>query len=192
MKSGGLRHPQRGHERAAVTAQVPIPVPVLVHRAVVAGRVWMASALVLGGAVAIAAGPVGPVGPVGPLGPSRSASAVESPGADLHRTPRPPLGAPSAAPGAYHGAPAGAATSTGNHIEVTGNTAAGTHCSQNGTASVNSIDVSRARLNGQTVIVQGRNTQSVDTRDCPPHTDGVAGGHKTPEPPAQVNSIRIR
>ncbi len=181
MKSGGLRHPQRGHERAAVTAQVPIPVPVLVHRAVVAGRVWMASALVLGGAVAIAAGPVGPVGPVGPLGPSRSASAVESPGADLHRTPRPPMGAS-----------AGAATSTGNHIEVTGNTAAGTHCAQNGTASVNSIDVSRARLNGQTVIVQGRNTQSVDTRDCPPHTDGVAGGHKTPEPPAQDNSIRIR
>lgn len=103
--------------------------------------------------------------------------------------------AASAAPGLAHGAPAGAATSTGSHIEVTGNTAVGTRCAQNGTASVNSIDVSRARLDGQTVVVQGRNIQGADTRDCPAHTDGAAAGHKAPEVPevpAQVNSIRIR
>lgn len=160
---------------------------------VAALRVATASALLLAGAGAFAAGPVGPVGPVGTLGPSRPTAPVESPGAVAKRTPGKPTGVAGAMPPVARrdgvGAGIGDPPRTGNHIEVTGNTAAGAPCAQNGAVSVNSIDVSQARLDGKTVIVQGRNAQGVDARDCTPHTDGAAA---RPKPPGQVNSIRIR
>ena len=119
-----------------------------------------------GAGAALAAGPVGPVGPVGPIGPSRPAGAAPVPLA-------PP---PAAQPAQGRASPA-----AGNRIEVTGNHASGTACA----ASVNSIDVQGARLDGHTVVVQGRNTNNARTgADCTaPAASGAAG---------TANSIRIR
>jgi hypothetical protein len=73
---------------------------------------------------------------------------------------------------------------------VTGNTATGVRCSGDGAASVNSVDVSGARLDGRTVIVQGRNASDVDsTRDCP---NPAGSSADRPVAPGQTNSIRIR
>ncbi|WP_298209732.1 hypothetical protein [Acidovorax sp.] len=123
-------------------------------------------ALSMASAGAGTTGTVGPVGPVGPVGAGSSASA--------HR--------PSAAPRPTSGAQAG------NRIEVTGNTVSGVRCAADGgnTASVNSVDVAGARLEGRTVIVQGHNTSDVHTRDCPKRTPQPAGTA------GQTNSIRIR
>lgn len=125
-----------------------------------------------------AAGVNGTPGPTGPIG------------VDAGRNHRSRHQAPAAPPAAQPAARADAGSGsshTGNRIEVTGNAASGTAgCSPDGTASVNSIDVTGARLEGKTVIVQGRNTNDVKTpRDCPgarPHGPGSG----------QTNSIRIR
>ena len=144
-------------------------------------------ALLLVSAGALAAGPVGPVGPVGPIGP---------PGAESSDVPRPAR--PSAVPRpALPTHPASSAAPSGNRIEVSGNTASGTRCAGEGTASVNSVDVSGARLDGRTVIVQGRNADNVRTTDCPertqPPAQGRGGAGTAPaQQPSQTNSIRIR
>lgn len=126
-------------------------------------------ALSMASAGAGAAGTVGPVGAIGPVGLGASADA-----------PR-----PNAAP---RPAQPASGAQAGNRIEVSGNTASGVRCAAGGgsTASVNSVDVAGARLEGRTVIVQGRNTSDVRAGDCPqqaPQPAGAAG---------QTNSIRIR
>ena len=129
-----------------------------------------------------AAGPVGPVGPVGPIGPLGPGPAGVEP--EVPRPGRPlPVPRPAAPPKPKAG-PAGA----GNRVEVSGNTASGTRCAADGAASVNSVDVSGARLEGRTVIVQGRNANNVRSIDCPERTDRPASGPAA----SQTNSIRIR
>lgn len=141
-------------------------------------------ALPLVGAPAWAAGPVGPVGPAGPIGPLGPGPAGVEP--EVPRPGRPlPVPRPAAPPKPKaHASSAG----TGNRIEVSGNAASGTRCAADGTASVNSVDVSGARLEGRTVIVQGRNANNVRTVDCPERTDRSAPGPAA----SQTNSIRIR
>ena len=91
--------------------------------------------------------------------------------------------------------PKASGADAGNRIEVSGNTASGTRCADDGTASVNSVDVAGARLQGRTVIVQGRNANNVRTTDCPeragqtPQNQGAAG---RPPGNTNTNSIRIR
>lgn len=136
------------------------------------------AALLLASTGAGATGPEGPVGPQGPIGP-----------AGLGRTDAPRQRSQPVAPqpAASASAPsASRASAGGNRIEVSGNTASGTHCTADGSTSVNSVDVAGARLEGRTVIVQGRNTNNVRTQDCPerpPQGPGTGG---------QTNSIRIR
>ena len=131
-----------------------------------------------------AVGPVGAVGAAGTPGPTGPI------GADAGRVQgsQPPrLASTRAAEPAARAAPGSGSSRTGNRIEVTGNTASGTvGCSPDGAASVNSVDVRGARLEGETVIVQGRNSNDVKTpRDCP--------GARTQAPGnGQTNSIRIR
>lgn len=139
-------------------------------------------------------GPVGPVGPVGTIGPTGPANAAGvapvSPPPTLRVDPvaRPaaPVRPASSADGTTRSSPA---RGTGNHIEVTGNTATGIRCGQDGSASVNSVDVSGARLDGRTVIVQGRNASDVRTRDCAQPTQPQAPGQGGT---GQTNGIRIR
>jgi hypothetical protein len=50
------------------------------------------------------------------------------------------------------------------------------------------VDVRGARLEGQTVIVQGRNARDVHGIDCPAHVDEPRHGGSA----GQTNSIRIR
>ena len=144
--------------------------------------------LLLASSAALAAGPVGPVGPIGPVGVE---PAVPRPG-------RPAVPRPSAPPKPSASAGAKAAPTTGNHIEVSGNTASGTRCADGGAASVNSVDVSGARLDGRTVIVQGRNANNVRTTDCPERAtqpaqnEGASGQTPQTQQPSQINSIRIR
>ncbi|MCI5068933.1 hypothetical protein [Acidovorax sp.] len=144
-------------------------------------------ALLMTGMSAQAAGPVGPVGPVGPIGPLGP-----GPGGVEPEVPRPgrplPVPRPAAPP-----KPKASSPSAGNRIEVSGNTASGTRCAQDGTASVNSVDVSGARLEGRTVIVQGRNANNVRTIDCPERTGQPSQGQGAAgQPPSNTNSIRIR
>ncbi len=125
-----------------------------------------------------AVGAAGTPGPIGPIG----ADAVRN----ERSQPQSRASTPATEPAA-RAAPGKGSSHTGNRIEVTGNTASGTvGCSPDGTASVNSVDVRGARLEGKTVIVQGRNTNDVKTpRDCP--------GARPQEPGnGQTNSIRIR
>lgn len=141
----------------------------------------------LGGGAAHAAEPIGPVGPIGPTG--------------ITAPPAPARTEPPAAPRAGRAGPAPQRPATpaapqtdearvGNRIEVTGNTATGVRCSSDGAASVNSVDVSGARLEGRTVIVQGRNASDVDSaRDCPQRPGPPAQGRAAP---GQTNSVRIR
>jgi hypothetical protein len=136
-----------------------------------------------------AAGPVGPVGPVGPIGPLGPPPAGVEP--DVPRPGRPlPVPRPAAPP-----KPKAGGADEGNRIEVTGNAASGTRCAGDGTASVNSVDASGARLEGRTVIVQGRNANNVRTTDCPqpagqpPQDQGTAG--RAPGN-TNTNSVRIR
>ncbi|AVP57196.1 hypothetical protein [Pulveribacter suum] len=121
--------------------------------------VWLAAACLASPALADAPGPRGPIGPQGHIGPPGGKPVAPAPAAAASRQAR------------------------GNHIEASGNQASGVVCGPGG-ANVNSVDVQGARLDGRTVIVQGRNTHGVDTRDCPAPVDGHA--------PAQVNSIRVR
>lgn len=120
-------------------------------------------------------GPRGSLGPRGDIGPSRpqdgSAGQV---GAVRRPAPVEPRNAPKR-------------EGMGNRVEATGNSAAATICGATDT-SVNSVDVRGARLEGRTVIVQGRNSRHVDTRDCPP----TAAPGEALGAPSQVNSIRIR
>jgi len=118
-------------------------------------------------------GPQGPLGPSGHVGPAGTKAAPATASAPV----RP-------APSATRATPA-RPVREGNHIEASGNQARGVRCGQGG-ASVNSVDVQGAQLNGRTVIVQGRNASDVDTRDCPPPPAGTAA------PATQINSIRIR
>jgi len=69
----------------------------------------------------------------------------------------------------------------GNRIEVSGNTARRVGCN----ASVNSVEISGAHLQGRTIIVQGRNARDVRAGDCTDDMDGC-------DTPASVNSVRIR
>ncbi|MBD9392015.1 hypothetical protein IB243_06750 [Acidovorax sp. ACV01] len=139
-------------------------------------------ALLLASTAARAAGPVGPVGPVGPIGPV-GVEPVEAPRKSrANPVPRP------AAPAQPSGSAASGAP-IGNRIEVSGNTASGTRCAADGTASVNSVDVSGARLDGRTVIVQGRNASDVRTSDCPARAEQLPQGHGAT---GQTNSIRVR
>lgn len=127
---------------------------------------------------------IGPVGPIGPVG----ATGTDAPGSGRERAAPATPAAPAAA--STRAAPVKPVTGQGNRIEVTGNTATHTGCGPGG-ASVNSIQVDRQSLEGQTVIVQGRNSSDVDVRPCP------AAGHGSEAAPAvspgtQVNSIRVR
>lgn len=133
-----------------------------------------------------AAGPVGPVGPVGPIGPVGPVRSGEPPA-----PPQPPARARQPMAPAPQPAQRPAAEAGGNRIEVTGNTASVTRCAGDAAASVNSVDVSGAQLEGRTVIVQGRNARDVRTQDCSdrPHASPSASG---PHAPSQTNSIRIR
>lgn len=141
-----------------------------------------------------ATGPVGPVGPVGPIGPTGPVGAAGADPLSLPPTPRespvPRPSTPVQPSASGSGSPSGTSGRTGgNRIEVTGNTATGTRCAEDGTASVNSVDVSGARLEGRTVIVQGRNANDVRTQDCSRRTEPSAQGQGTT---GQTNSIRIR
>ncbi|MGE8318626.1 MAG: hypothetical protein ACN6O3_07730 [Comamonas sp.] len=82
--------------------------------------------------------------------------------------------------------PAAGGEGSGNRIEVSGNTASGVRCSQDGSVSVNSVDVNGASLQGRTVIVQGRNVNNVSTADCAAQPAAGAA------PSGQVNGVRIR
>jgi len=137
------------------------------------------------GTVARAAGPTGPVGPVGPIGPTGpvGASGAE-PASPPPTQPRPSAPVRPSANAAGH-----TGGGAGNRIEVSGNTATSTRCAQDGAASVNSVDVSGARLEGRTVIVQGRNANDVRTQDCSRHPGPPAQGQGAT---GQTNSIRIR
>lgn len=123
--------------------------------------------------VSYAIGPTGPIGPSGPVGSDRgaqqragaAASSATEPSAARH------------APGTR---------SAGNRIEVTGNTASNVRCTNGGAASVNSVDVQGARLEGQTFIVQGRNVQDVD---CPPAKEDGSNTGGRAQPSSQINSI---
>lgn len=151
-------------------------------------RAAQSALLVLACATAHASGPVGPVGPIGPIGPVGPVRSGEPPAPP--QAPVPPVRArqPSASapqPAQRPGAEAG------NRIEVTGNTASVTRCAGDAAASVNSVDVAGAQLEGRTVIVQGRNARDVRTQDC---TDRPHPSHSASHPgaPSQTNSIRIR
>ena len=127
---------------------------------------------------------IGPVGPIGPVG----ATGTNAQGGSRERAA--PATPPAAAAPSTGAAPVRPVTGQGNRIEVTGNTATHTGCGPGG-ASVNSIQVDRQSLEGQTVIVQGRNSSDVDVRPCPAAGNGseaapAAGAGK------QVNSIRVR
>lgn len=124
-----------------------------------------------------AIGPVGTVGPLGRPGADRPGPQAEPAGRGAPARTVQPAASPAREPVARGG----------NRIEVTGNTATGVPCQ--GAASVNSIDVAGARLDGRTVIVQGRNARGVDAPECaaPQPNAGAAGAR-----PAQTNSIRIR
>lgn len=133
---------------------------------------------------------IGPVGPIGPVG----ATGTDAPGGGRERaapaTPAAPAAASTRAAPVQPVQPVKPVTGQRNRIEVTGNTATHTGCGPGG-ASVNSIQVDRQSLEGQTVIVQGRNSSDVDVRPCP------AAGHGSEAAPAvspgtQVNSIRVR
>jgi len=139
-------------------------------------------ALLLASAAAQAAGPIGPVGPVGPTGAIGPVGPAGGAAADTPHPSRPNAQPPRVEPAQPRARAAGA----GNRIEVSGNTATGTGCAADGGASVNSVDIAGARLEGRTVIVQGHNANDVRTRDCSPHAppgQGAAG---------QTNSVRIR
>lgn len=137
----------------------------LFHEGVGVALLWLAAACLGGPALAQGQGPQGPIGPQGRIGPPGSTAVAPAPAAAPPRQP------------------------PGNHIEASGNKANGVICGPGG-ASVNSVDVQGARLEGRTVIVQGRNTRDVDTRDCPAPAQGDAPSPK--QAPAQINSIRIR
>lgn len=130
--------------------------------------------------LAYAIGPTGTIGPTGQTGPTGSGQRT---GAAASSAPAPQAAAPSAAPQAA-GTQGG-----GNRIVVTGNTASNVRCADGGSASVNSVDVEGAKLDGRTVIVQDRNVQNVD---CPPAKDGGASAGGKAQPPSQINSIKIR
>ncbi|RZJ62636.1 MAG: hypothetical protein EON49_01590 [Acidovorax sp.] len=134
------------------------------------------------------------MGTIGPTGPANAAgvapvSPPPTPRVDPVARPAAPVRPTSSASGAAGKTRTSPARDTGNHIEVTGNTATGTRCAQDGSASVNSVDVSGARLDGRTVIVQGRNTSDVRTRDCSQTTQPQAPGQGGA---GQTNGIRIR
>lgn len=123
-------------------------------------------------------GPVGTVGATGRTEPGAPARAHSTGTAQRALAP-----APASAPAR------GSSAAQGNRIEVSGNTASGVQCGEQGSASVNSVDVQGARLQGKTLIVQGRNARNVHGPDCAARADqpnrrGDAGG--------QTNSIRIR
>lgn len=133
-------------------------------------------------------GPVGPVGPVGPTGAARGTPAHPMPGHQHPASPAPQAIAPS-----QPSASAANAGPAGNRIEVSGNTATGTRCTDDGATSVNSVDVTGARLDGRTVIVQGRNTHGARTRDCPRRAEPtVQGEGAARQTQGNSNSIRIR
>lgn len=134
-------------------------------------------------------GPTGPLGPTGPIGPAGAAAPVAPSRTEPPTPPRTTQWGPAPRPAPPTPPRAGDAPS-GNRIEVTGNTATGVRCSGEGAASVNSVDVSGARMEGRTVIVQGRNASDVhSTRDCPERLGAPAQGTVAP---GQTNSIRIR
>lgn len=123
---------------------------------------------------------IGPKGPLGPSGPIGVDGGVQ-PSVDATSKTAPELPAAQKAPGA---------PGTGNRIEVTGNTASNVRCADGASVAVNSVDVEGGKLDGRTVIVQGRNVQDVD---CPPAKDGGANAAGVrAQPPSQVNSIKIR
>lgn len=141
------------------------------HSAVLLCALWLAHS---GVGAAGTVGPVGPIGPVGTVGPT---------GVQRSQAPHPQR--EGSVPGAAAAAPPVAA-SAGNHIEVSGNTAAGIRCANGGSASVHSVDVAGANLQGRTVIVQGRNASDAQDSDC------VGAPAQRTSPAGQTNSIRIR
>lgn len=141
----------------------------------VLARGWLLALLLPWAAAAGPVGPQGPIGPTGPLGPA----ATDRPVAPQRSA------ASAPAPLASSARPPAAAAEAGNRIEVSGNSASGTRCAGPGNAAVNSIDVSGARLEGRTVIVQGRNANRVRTEDCPQ-------APPTRQRQEQTNSIHIR
>ena len=132
-----------------------------------------------------AAGPTELVGPVGPVGPVGAAGRPEPSAPARANAVGPALRAADSTPPS---ARTGSSAVRGNRIEVTGNKASGVRCGDQGSASVNSVDVRGARLEGQTVIVQGRNARDVHGIDCPAHVDEPRHGGSA----GQTNSIRIR
>ena len=145
--------------------------PLRRHSAAMLCALWLAHA---GVGAAGTIGPVGPIGPVGTVGPT-----------GLHRSDAPRPQRTGSVPGSAAAAPPVAA-SPGNHIEVSGNTAAGTRCADGSSASVNSVDVAGASLQGRTVIVQGRNVNNTHPSDC------VAAPAQRKSAAGQTHSIGIR
>lgn len=158
----------------------------MAHRALL--RTAQGALLLWACATAHASGPVGPVGPIGPIGPVGPVRSGEPPAPP--QAPVPPVRTRQPAAPAPQPAQRPAAEA-GNRIEVTGNTASVTRCAGDAAASVNSVDVAGAKLEGRTVIVQGRNARDVRTQDCTdrPHPSSSASH---PSAPSQTNSIRIR
>lgn len=135
-----------------------------------------AGVLALVGWHAVGMAQIGPSGPIGPDLPNAQ-----------------PAPARRASPSVVPPAPPapGGAQRTGNRVEVTGNTATRVGCARgaSGSVSVNSVDIDRRRMEGETVIVQGRNSSDVRTQDCP--AGAAQPGGPLPRD-AQVNSIRVR
>lgn len=165
-----MRSKLQGRSNAESHASKPLP-RLCRHSAA------MLCALLLAHAGVGAAGTIGPVGPIGPVGTVGATSA--------HRSDAPRPQQSGTVPGAATAAPPVAA-SAGNHIEVSGNTAAGLRCADGASASVNSVDVASASLQGRTVIVQGRNASGAHPSDC------VSAPAQRKSPAGQANSIRIR
>lgn len=92
-----------------------------------------------------------------------------------------------AGPGAEQDA---SAQRSGNRIEVTGNRASGiqVHCDAPAQVNVNSVTIDGRALQGETVVVTGRNTQDVRvTGDCEPASEAAQ-----PRGNVQINSVNIR
>ena len=143
------------------------------------------AALVVGALASFTAQAAGPTEPVGPVGPVGAAGRLEPSAPARANAVGPALRAADSTPPS---ARTGSSAVRGNRIEVTGNKASGVRCGDQGSASVNSVDVRGARLEGQTVIVQGRNARDVHGSDCPARADEPRHGGSA----GQTNSIRVR
>ncbi|WP_311223587.1 hypothetical protein [Acidovorax sp. WCS2018Cala2-18] len=122
-------------------------------------------------------GPSGPIGPVGSTGTTGQSERAAKPSQPAASAPVPGRQTPREV--------------NGNRLEVTGNTATQVGCGPANTA-VNSIDVNAQRLEGRTVIVQGRNSSDVNVQPCPTNEGKTNKAAPARPHDTQVNSIRVR